>query len=84
MRGYLEFIIFVVLFVCSAYVQCVSTQGSERTTSMSLVLRNKQLLVLTILALVTLALITFLVGGMVLHLSVFNSLFHQAAWGFPN
>ena len=50
---------------------------------MSLVLRNKQLLVLTVLALVTLALITFLVGGMVLHLGMFNSLFHQTAWNYP-
>ena len=50
---------------------------------MSLVLRNKQLLVLTILALVTLALIAFLVGGMLLHLSLFNSLFHQTAWTYP-
>jgi len=50
---------------------------------MSLVLRNKQLLVLTILALAAIALITFLVGTMLLHLNLFNSLFHQTAWGFP-
>jgi len=74
---------FIVLFICSAYVQCVSTHGSERTISMSLVLRNKQLLVLTILALVTIALITFWVGTMLLHLNLFNSLFHQTAWGYP-
>ena len=50
---------------------------------MSLVLRNKQLLVLAILALVTIALMAFLVGSIVLHLSPFNPYFHQTAWVCP-
>ena len=46
---------------------------------MALVLRNKQLLALIIVALITLAVITFLVLGMTSHFS----LFHQTAWTPP-
>ena len=46
---------------------------------MALVLRNKQLLALIVVALITVAVISFLVLGMASHVS----LFHQAAWGVP-
>jgi hypothetical protein len=46
---------------------------------MALVLHNKQLLALIIVALITVAVIAFLVLGMVSHVN----LFHQAAWGYP-
>jgi len=51
----------------------------ERAIHMALALRNKQLLALIIVALITVAVIAFLVLGMASHLS----LFHQNAWQPP-
>ena len=47
---------------------------------MALVLRNKQLLAIIIVALITVAIITFLVLGMASHFS----LFHQTAFTPPS
>jgi hypothetical protein len=47
---------------------------------MALVLRNKQLLTLIIVALITVAIISFLVLGMVSHFSFFP---HPTADGWP-
>ncbi len=44
---------------------------------MALVLRNKQLLALIIIALITVAVISYFVLGTIVHVN----LFHQAAWG---
>ena len=46
---------------------------------MALVLRNKQLLALIIVALITVAVVAFLVLSMVSH----GSFFHLTAWDFP-
>ena len=47
---------------------------------MALVLRNKQLLALIIVALITVAIISFLVLGMAAHFSFFQ---HPIAGGWP-